>query len=149
MARKNTLLNLVQTFLTEYPTDCVAITQDGDGGVYYWRKIPKFDDDSDQWAYGNSAQTADALCEVVYYPTKPGTTDAFEHEATFDYDTAIITREVFEEAVKKPKGDLREWRDRIIEIRALQESLKDELTNLVSSIKAEGFDINVNTLPRR
>jgi hypothetical protein len=150
MARKK-LLNLVQTFLTEYPREgCVAITQDGDGGIYYWRKTPKFNDDSDQWTYGrgSNSSTADALCQGVYHPSKPGSSDPLELEASIDYDTAIITRDMFDEATIKPKGDLREWRDRIIEIRELQESLKVEMQTLVKSIELEGFKIDVGSLPR-
>lgn len=149
--KRKTLLNLVQTFLTEYPGDaCVAITQDGDGSIYYWRKVPKFNDDSDQWTYGrNSGATAEALCQGVYYPTKPESSDALEHEASIDYDTAIITRDMFDVAMIKPKGDLREWRDRIIEIRELQESLKDEMHELVKNIELEGFKVIIDSLPRR
>lgn len=147
MARK-TLLNLVQTFLTEYPgNNCIAITQDGDGNIFYWRKVPKFDDNNDTWIHGRSS--ADALCQGVYHPTKPGTSDVLELEAAIDYDTAIITRDMFDVAMIKPKGDLREWRDRIIEIRALQDSLKDEMHELVKNIELEGFKVIIDSLPRR
>lgn len=142
------LVDLLKTFLTEYPgNDCIAVTQDGDGNIYYWRATPTFNDDQDSWEAA-VGRTANLLCEKVYFAADADR-KALEFEACPDYDSTIVTRAMFETALVKPTGDLREWRDRIIEIRAMQNSLKDELNTLIANIKDEGFEINVNLLPRR
>lgn len=145
MAR-TTLLNLVKRNISAWPANnCVAITQDGNGTIFYWKQMPKFNDDDDSWV-GKNCSSAASLCSKVWCLVDDES-DPVELEAALDYNTEIITQGMFE-AITQVKGDLREWRDRIIEIRELQNSLKDELTTLVASIKAEGFDVNINTLPR-
>jgi hypothetical protein len=142
------LIELVQTFLTEYPGDaCIAITQDGDGSIYYWHKAPVFNDNSDTWV-GRNNTTSTSLCVIKYFPSD-NNGDAIEFDTCIDYDTAIITRDMFDEAKARPKGDLREWRDRIIEIRELQDSLKSEMHELVKNIELEGFKVIIDSLPRR
>lgn len=138
-----TLINCLKAMMSEWPEEkCVAITQDGDGAVYQWAKTPLFNHANDEWV--QSARTmATSLCIHDHPVYIDGRVKDFEQAS--DYKTAIVTKDDFMASIaaETPPGasgvDIITWRDRIVEIRQLQNELSSELGELTRKIEAQGF----------
>lgn len=138
-----TLINSLKAMINQWPEEkCVAITQDGDGAVYQWAKTPRFNHANDEWVQRAGTMTS-SLCrqhQPVY-----GDGEVIQFEQASDYTTAIITQKDFMDSIAAEthpvasSADIIAWRDRIVEIRQLQNDLSSELGELTRKIEAQGF----------
>lgn len=151
------LIDLVCIHLDKWPDDeCVAITQDdcGDHGVFYWRKTPTFNTESGEWV-GRATNVCGLLPGENFFMTPKDDPDG-TFSLCEDYETAIITREQFEEHKMKPDDiitptapttcSLIDWRDRIIEIEKEQVRLQAEKRDLYSKISQSGFKLDLTAM---
>lgn len=150
------LIDLLHEHLKAWPDDdCVAITQDGYGGVYYWQKTPVFDEGDDDWNNPVGSTMHASLLDGEDYFLLNESGDNREFTQCEDYKTAIITREQFEAHKMKPDDiiptaqttcTLIEMRDRIIEIEKQQLILQNEKRDLYSKISQSGFKLDLGAM---
>lgn len=138
-----TLINSLKAMINQWPEEkCVAITQDGDGAVYQWAKTPRFNHANDEWVHRAGTITA-SLCRQHHPVYIDGKVIQFEQAS--DYRAAIITKDDFMDSIAAEthpvasSADIITWRDRIVEIRQLQNELSSELGELTRKIEAQGF----------
>lgn len=144
------LIDLLREHLTEWPDDeCIAIAQDGRGGVFYWQKMPEFEDNTDTWSHRDGV--VEALLDGDNYFPQTEYGDALDLKTCEDYHTAIITRELFEANMKETTTtpvvhacDLIKWRDRIIEINRLIGDLSIERNLMFININKAGFKLDLD-----
>lgn len=147
------LIDLLREHLPAWPNGCIAITQDStcENGVFYWRVVPYFNKSKGEWVNRNNG----TLCGLVAgddFSLAPKD----DPDATFglceDYDTAIISRELYEAKMKEPVQvkpiDVIAARDRIIEIEEMQVKLQNEKRELYSHISAMGFKLDLGAMKK-
>lgn len=141
------LIELLREHLNNWPMSCRVIAQDKQGGVFYWQKTPVFDGVNCVWTHPNGV--VEALLDGEHYFLK--SEDDVDGFATCeDYSTAIITRTMYEAAMKEPQVpkveqlDLIKARDRVIAIEKEQIALQNEKRDLYSAINEAGFKLDLS-----
>lgn len=138
-----TLINCLKAMISKWPEEkCVAITQDSDGAVYQWARTPRFNHANHEWVQ-RAGNLSTSLCRQHHPVYIDG--EVIQFEQASDYKTAIITPEDFMASIAAETppvasgADIIAWRDRIIEIRQLQNELSSEHGELTRKIEAQGF----------
>lgn len=132
------LIDILINKLESYPEDgCIVITQDEDTNCFYWRQRPEFY--GVEWVApfeDGERNTSRYLCCTTWYDEREG-----EYELASDYQTAMVTREMFDDAKQRRDNpsDVLGWRDRILAINEQIETLGKERYALTTKLKDENL----------